>query len=111
MHRIKTVDAQTLHDWLENSEAVVIDVREDFEFNTEHIPNSKHCPLSQICIDEIADSETQEKKIVLICRSGARSMVACAKFLEIDPPIDMYNLEGGIIAWKRCGYEVRPRKS
>jgi rhodanese-related sulfurtransferase len=106
MHRIKTIDAVGLHDWLKNDEAVVVDVREDFEFNMEHIPDSKHCPLSQICTSDITAPENQDKKIVLICRSGARSMVACAKFLGLDPSIEIYNLEGGIIAWKKCGYEI-----
>lgn len=107
MQGIKNIDARELHDWLENNEAVVVDVREHFEFEHEHIPNSKHCPLSQICIDEIISTENQGKKIVLICRSGARSMVACAKFLDTDHSANMYNLEGGIIAWKKCGYEVQ----
>lgn len=107
MQGIKNINATELHDWLESNEAAVIDVREDFEFEHEHIPNSKHHPLSQICLDDINTTENQNRKIVLICRSGARSMVACMKFLGTDPSLDMYNLEGGIISWKKCGYEVQ----
>jgi rhodanese-related sulfurtransferase len=107
MQEIKNIGAKTLNQWLENHEVLLIDVREIDEFNAERIPEARNIPLSQICTEEPDISEYSGKKIVIQCRSGARSMTACAKFLEANPSLEIYNLEGGIIDWKRCGYKTQ----
>lgn len=100
---IKTVDAHTLKSWLDNDEADLIDVRDQIEYDHEYIAESQLIPLSEFSTDKVA---VTNKKIVIHCRSGVRSAVACAKLLEELPNADVYNLEGGILAWAKCGYSV-----
>jgi len=40
----------------------------------------------------------REQRLVIICRSGARSAQAC-QFLQQQGYEDVYNLRGGMIGW------------
>lgn len=101
---IKNIDAKTLKKWLENDEAIVIDVREPAEHESLKIINSKLVPLSQICKNQLP--EISSKKLVLHCHGGRRSLSACNKILSEDSELEIYNLEGGISAWKNEGFSV-----
>ncbi len=95
------VSPDTLSSWLENGEAVLIDVREDFEHASEHIPGAHHVPLSKF------DAETVTKcagsrRPVFQCRSGKRSADAATRFASACDG-DTFHLQGGIEAWKAAG--------
>lgn len=103
---VKTIDSKTLHQWIEDDKVIVIDVREQEEYNEEHIPASHLYPLSSFEPECIPDF--QGKILVFHCRSGMRSHRACQNFLESFPDQEIYNLEGGILAWKNAGYPTKP---
>jgi len=94
---VKTVDVETARVWLTNEEAVLIDVREPDEFALKSVTGSILCPLSTFEAKGL--SCPPGKKVIFICRSGARSARACFFFSQEFPEIDAYNLEGGILAW------------
>lgn len=100
---IKHIDAQTLKQWLTNDEAILIDVREPAEHKTANIPGAILKPLGSICCSDIPKSR---KKIVLHCQKGMRGTNACQKLFAENNDIEVYNLEGGIEAWKQAGFEV-----
>ena len=101
---IKTVDPKTLKNWLDNNEAILIDVRNQGEYNQECITCATLIPLSEFSADKVP---VTDKKIVIHCRSGARSAAACTKLLEDMPDADVYNLEGGILAWSKCDFNAK----
>lgn len=96
---IQNIDAKNLKLWLDNSEALLIDVREPQEFQASSIPGAVNIPLSTLAWSAIPPHGT--KKIVLHCGGGKRSSSGCEKLLAAceDPTIVLYNLEGGIKAW------------
>ena len=94
---IKSVDAKTLKDWLERDEAVLVDVREPAEHATKNIPCATLIPLSSFSTDKLP--ETHGKKLVIHCHLGMRSMNICERIFAENPDIDVYNLEGGIVAF------------
>lgn len=94
---IENISAETLNDWLKNDEAILIDVREPFEYEAARIPNAILLPLAQISQDLLPDYG--DKKLVIYCHVGQRSLTACYKLLNEDPELEMYNLEGGILRW------------
>jgi rhodanese-related sulfurtransferase len=100
MANINNIDSLTLKDWLDNDEAVLIDVREVIEYKTCSIPNSRHLPLSDININKAHLPEYKDKKLVLHCKSSKRSMMACEKLIKEGIKFDIWNLEGGIESWK-----------
>ena len=75
-----------------------LDVRTDGEYSDGHIPNSIHIPLQEIQsrISEI--EKIKDKKIIVYCRSGARSSMASKTLLKEG--FDVSNLTGGIMGWK-----------
>ena len=101
---ISQVNAETVKQWLDNGEAVLIDVREPGEHAAQHIDGAMLHPLGKVCCDELPD--TAGKKVVLHCARGKRSAMACQKLLAEDDSLQLYNLEGGISAWGAQGLPV-----
>ena len=98
------ITAKNLKSKLANKEIILIDVREPAEYNTENIPGSHLIPLSQMSIKLVPSTSLP---IVLHCQSGRRSLEACKKLSQQDPNLTLYSLDGGIIAWKEAGHEVK----
>jgi rhodanese-related sulfurtransferase len=46
---------------------------------------------------------SREEKLVMVCRSGARSAQACM-FLQQQGFSNVYNLRGGMIGWAQSGF-------
>lgn len=104
MANIKNIDCPTLKNWLDNKEAVLIDVREKFEFRSCSIQDAINLPLSQVTIDKAHLPEHKNKKLVLHCKSGKRSMMACQKLIDEGIKFDIYNLTDGIESWKNNNF-------
>ncbi len=77
--------------------AVLIDVREQEEWDAGHIEGSLHYPLSKI-ENENMPARHQDKDIVLYCQRGVRSLQA-ARLLKDHGFPDVYSLSGGYEAW------------
>ena len=97
---VKSVSPATLKSWLDAGEAVVIDVREPREYASEHIEGSTLIPLSSLHPSALPAHKGQ--KLVMLCRSGNRSMFACLK-LNGAVSAEIYNLDGGIRGWMMQG--------
>lgn len=90
---------------LYNDDALVLDVREDKEYASGHIPKAKHIPLKQLTsrIQEL--DKFKSKPILVTCRSGQRSARACSMLKKAGFET-VYNQAGGIIAWERANLPV-----
>lgn len=102
---LRTVDAATLKTWLDNGEAVLVDVREPGEYGARHIPGALHLPLGKVSKSALPDVST--KKLIIHCKAGKRGGMACERLLAEDPNLELYNLEGGLDAWAQAGHEVK----
>ncbi|MCX7175599.1 MAG: rhodanese-like domain-containing protein [Proteobacteria bacterium] len=87
---------------LNREDALVIDVREASEWSTGHIPNSRHIAISQLekQIHEIEKFKTRH--LIVNCQTGNRSSSAC-NALKKHGFEKVYNLAGGIAAWREAG--------
>jgi sulfur-carrier protein adenylyltransferase/sulfurtransferase len=94
---MKTISVQELKKMMDSGENFqLIDVREDYEYDIANI-GGELIPLGQI--PDFTDKIARDKKVVVHCRSGVRSARAI-EFLEENNGFDnLYNLEGGILAW------------
>lgn len=106
---MKNIDPQEANRWREESGAVIVDVREPDEYARGHIPEAINIPLSSI--GNGALTHFSEKKVVMQCNTGARSSRACQRAKNIVDADNIYNLEGGIEAWKQAGLEVESDKA
>jgi len=90
---------------LYNDDALILDVREDKEFASGHIPKAKHIPLGKLA-SRIQELEKHKGRPILVtCRSGQRSARACSMLKKAGFET-VYNQEGGIIAWERANLPV-----
>jgi len=80
------------------SDAVLLDVREDWELKVASVPDVVHIPMGQVA-DRLGELDPARETVVL-CRSGRRSLEV-AKFLEQRGFRSVANLSGGILAWSR----------
>lgn len=81
--------------------AFFIDVREQNEYDEEHIPGATLVPLSEFMRRYEGDlPEDKNEEVVVHCRSGARSAQAVT-FLR-ENGYNAVNVEGGILAWKNA---------
>jgi rhodanese-related sulfurtransferase len=83
--------------------AVVVDVRKPLEWKEGHIPDAVHIPLG-ILSTRLSELDA-DKEIVVVCRSGHRSMMA-SRLLQRAGYRNVYNLSGGMMLWHRSGHPV-----
>jgi rhodanese-related sulfurtransferase len=97
-HAIPTVTADQVPVPVPDS-VVVVDVREDDEWQAGHIDGARHIPLMQLPerLGELADATS----VLCVCRVGARS--ARATMLLRHTGVDAMNLHGGMNAWASAG--------
>lgn len=94
---MQNISAKELHLMLKDKpELVVLDVREEWEYETCAIDGSQNIAMSQIAAS--LDSLDKEAETVVLCHHGMRSQQA-ASFLQQQGFEHIYNLEGGIHAW------------
>jgi sulfur-carrier protein adenylyltransferase/sulfurtransferase len=82
---------------------VFLDVRERDEWDEGHIPGAIHVPRGNLESRIENAVPDRGRRIVVYCASGARSAFA-TKTLEELGYVDVVNLAGGYIEWKRNGF-------
>ena len=84
-------------------ELKVVDVREHWEYARDHIPNATLTPLGQI-IARPQEAITTDN-VVFVCEVGQRSAVAAEMAAAVGMQ-HVFNLEGGMQAWRTAGLPV-----
>lgn len=76
----------------------IVDVREPSEFRIGHIPGSVNIPLGQL-----AGASLPAGPLVLVCRSGVRSLRGLQLLHRQGRGAEVSDLDGGIRAWRAAG--------
>ncbi len=87
---------------LTKGEAILLDVREPAEYKAEYIKGSILLPLAKCRANALPP--LNGKTLIVHCQAGKRGQQACAKLASLGQPL--YNLEGGLDAWKKAGLPV-----
>ncbi len=96
MSLIKNVSPEILPEIENNSKYLIIDVRDENEYNVEHIKNAINIPYENI---ERGNYKIPSGKIpVLYCMRGGISMMAARKLYENG--YEVLNIVGGLNAYK-----------
>lgn len=84
--------------------AVILDVREQDEWDAGHAPGALHIPLGELPsrLGELPD--TDATTLAVVCRGGGRSSRAVAWLSQQG--FDVANLDGGMKAWQNAGKQV-----
>ncbi len=80
----------------------LIDVREPSEYRNGHVPGSKNLPLSRFDPSHLQ----RDRKIALICLSGARSGSALRHLRQAGFE-NVVHFQGGVSMWRTLGGPLR----
>jgi adenylyltransferase/sulfurtransferase len=86
-----------------SGELKIVDVRENWEYARDHIPDATLTPLGQI-ISRPQDV-IKSDNVVFVCEVGQRSAVAAEMAAALGMQ-HVFNLEGGMQAWRNAGLPV-----
>ena len=106
---VKSIDADEAKKFMAEHKAgayTLLDVRQPKEYEDEHIPGAKLIPLPGL--KEGLSELDKQKPVVAYCAIGGRSLAA-AQLLSGLGFKEIYNLKGGIKAW-RGGKAAGPRE-
>ena len=85
----------------------------DFVFINVHIPFAGNIVATDLSIQYDQIEQTLAKlpadkkaKIVLYCRSGRMSAIAAETLVKLGYT-NIWNLDGGMVAWEQAGYEIQ----
>lgn len=101
---IKEIEAPQLAELMgQDTDIQVVDIRQPAEIASGTVPGAEVMPMHTIPlrIQEIK----QDKPVILVCRSGARSAQACM-FLAQNGYENIYNLRGGMMGWAGSGQQI-----
>lgn len=100
---IKEVEVSEFARWVNDDNHVlrVIDVRQMEEIAMGTVPKAEALPLHSLPAK--MQDLSKEEKLVMVCRSGARSAQACM-FLQQQGFANVYNLRGGMMGWMQNGF-------
>ena len=95
------VTPQQAYEWMKSGEAVMVDVRSDAELAwVGFVPDAVPVPWKQWpgmamnpAFDDAVKAAAKGKKIVLLCRSGVRSIAAAKRATELG--LEAYNILEG----------------
>lgn len=115
--QVNEVDCETVYQRLQSSEPLLfIDIREaketalGYATSSQLIPRGvlemqlSGLPLYQSLINELPSAV--QLPIYLICRSGARSVLAAASLQQMGYQ-KVYSVTGGFMAWKAQGFSIQ----
>jgi len=94
-----TITATELKEMLDNDDKIfLVDVREPNEYEIVSIPGSVLIPKDQILSGAALERLPQDRRIVLHCKSGARS-AECLAVVKNAGFSDAVHVGGGVLAW------------
>ncbi len=99
---LTNVSVQELHAAARQG-ALVLDVREPFEFADGRVADSVLVPLATVA--SRASEFPQDEPVFVFCRSGNRSSAA-AEALVAAGFSDVRNVLGGMLAWEAAGFPI-----
>lgn len=106
----ETIPASRVTQLINQESVIVVDVREQNEFSSGHLPQAKHLPLSGL-EKTAADFVKQHagKGLVVYCQSGARAMNAC-KTLKKAGAGELFLLKDGIYGWLEANLPLQKKR-
>ena len=93
---------------LVDSEAAILDVREDEERAAAHLPGSVHVPLAEVLANPATTAalfDGAAGPLYIHCKAGARSAKATTALRGVG--MEAYSVAGGLDAWRQAGFETK----
>jgi rhodanese-related sulfurtransferase len=105
---IQVVSPQEVYDAVfnkSNASLQLVDVRTAEEYGVSHLKDAQNICVTEDDFKEKVKDLDREKPVYVYCRSGGRSARAAEILAEMGFT-EIYDLDGGITAWKENGLET-----
>jgi sulfur-carrier protein adenylyltransferase/sulfurtransferase len=102
---IDEIDAGRARELIEGRDPLVLDVREQSEWDEGHIPGAVHVPRGHLESRIERTAPDPARPILVYCSAGNRSAFAAKTLGELGYE-DVTSLAGGFTDWKRNGFPV-----
>lgn len=107
--KYKSLEPYYFHlDYLKTDTALLVDVREFFEFRRQRIKDAVNIPSSGN-LEKSYDTINKNCTLFLYCTTDYRSERAARRLYDIGFR-KLYSLEGGIVAWRKDGFPIEKKK-
>ena len=108
MSGLTEVPPETVNQWLDDGEALLVDVREAEELAKARLDGAVHVPMSSF-EPALIPTDTG-KKVVFLCAHGQRSEQIGGYVVAEGILTEAYNMAGGLAAWAEAGlpFETGP---
>jgi hydroxyacylglutathione hydrolase len=103
LSKVEMLTCSQLKAMMEKDKPVIVDVRRYSEWDEGHIEGATHIYLGRL--PERLGEIPADRPVVLQCKTGTRSSFAASILLKAGRK-RVYNLLGGIDAWKKLGYPL-----
>jgi len=90
---------------LNRQDALIVDVRDQAEFEAGHLPQAKHIPLKDVAERSAELKKFIKRPLIVVCQTGNRSKSALEAFRKSGFE-NVFNLDGGYAAWQQAGQPV-----
>lgn len=105
MHEVEQISPEEVAE-MNPDNYLLVDVRSPMEYHDVHATNAMNYPLDQLSTwSELPKEFLSGKQIVCICKSGARSQMACQVLQNLNCT-NVMNTIGGTMAWVEAGLPV-----
>lgn len=97
----QNIDVLKMNEMLKEEKVTILDVRSHLEFSHGHIENAINVDVDDI-LENVEDLiPNKDKKIIVYCQSGNRSVTASKRLNELGYK-NIYNLLGGFNAYQEA---------
>ena len=101
------IDVNQAKQLIDGGTVALLDVREQNEWDAGYIAGATRISVNDIISMKSVGDLPKDKPIVFYCAGGVRSALAAELAASIGTPGPLYNMEGGIEAWKAASLPVK----
>lgn len=84
---------------INREDALLLDVRDDGEWQAGHVPGARHIALVKLSGHLVELEKFKERPLIVCCAAGMRSATGCTQLKKAGFS-KVYSLAGGLDAWK-----------
>ena len=91
--------------WINDPEAVVVDISPVADFNKGHIVDARNIPASRFTNPDAEIQKLKDKKLLVVCKTGQTAMSAAGGLVKMGAS-DVAVLKGGMAQWRSDQFPV-----
>ena len=95
--------------WINDDDAVIVDISPVADFNKGHIVNARNLQPSRLAQPDAEIEKLKDKKLLVVCRTGQTAVGAAANLRKMGAE-RVAVLKGGMAAWRNDQFPVTTKK-